>query len=140
MHEPHWEHFEHDADVGVRGVGATRDQAFEQVALALTSVISTLADVHCEESIAIECSAQSDDALLFEWLNAIVFEMATRKMLFSAFRVQSSDHQLRATATGERIDVDRHHPAAEVKGATYTELSVGELDDGTWLAQCVVDV
>jgi SHS2 domain-containing protein len=30
-----WEHFAHEADVGVRGVGATRAEAFEQAALAM---------------------------------------------------------------------------------------------------------
>jgi SHS2 domain-containing protein len=35
-----WEHYEHDADIGVRGYGATRAQAFEQAALALTAVVT----------------------------------------------------------------------------------------------------
>ena len=34
MTEPSWEHFEHQADVGVRGIGRSRDEAFEQAALA----------------------------------------------------------------------------------------------------------
>ena len=33
-----WEHFEHDADIGVRGIGASKADAFEQAALALTAV------------------------------------------------------------------------------------------------------
>lgn len=36
----HWEHFEHGADIGVRGIGATKASAFEQAALALTGVIT----------------------------------------------------------------------------------------------------
>jgi RNA-splicing ligase RtcB len=31
---PHWEHFEHKANIGVRGIGNTLAEAFEQVALA----------------------------------------------------------------------------------------------------------
>ena len=34
---PRWEHFEHDADVGVRGWGNTRAEAFEQAAVAMTA-------------------------------------------------------------------------------------------------------
>jgi Archease protein family (MTH1598/TM1083)/tRNA-splicing ligase RtcB len=34
-----WEHFPHDADVGVRGWGTSAAQAFEQAAYALTAVI-----------------------------------------------------------------------------------------------------
>jgi SHS2 domain-containing protein len=48
--------------------------------------------------------------------------------------------QLRATAWGEPVEVTRHQPAVEVKGATYTELRVQRTEDGGWLAQCVVDV
>ena len=35
-----WEHFPHDADVGVRGWGATAAEAFEQAAQALTAVVT----------------------------------------------------------------------------------------------------
>jgi SHS2 domain-containing protein len=40
----YWEHFSHDADIGIRGIGATKEEAFEQVAIALTAVIT---DPHC---------------------------------------------------------------------------------------------
>jgi tRNA nucleotidyltransferase (CCA-adding enzyme) len=33
----YWEHFAHDAGVGVRGIGATKEEAFEQIAMALTA-------------------------------------------------------------------------------------------------------
>ena len=78
--------------------------------------------------------------LLFEWLNAIVFEMATRRMLFQQFRVELDGFRLHASACGEPIDIARHQPAAEIKGATYTQLEVHEDSPGEWRAQCVVDV
>lgn len=39
MSGEHWEHFAHDADIGVRGIGPTREAAFEQGALALMHAI-----------------------------------------------------------------------------------------------------
>jgi len=39
-----WEHFRHGADIGVRGIGVTQSEAFEQIALALTTVIVTRPD------------------------------------------------------------------------------------------------
>jgi tRNA nucleotidyltransferase (CCA-adding enzyme) len=134
-----WEHFAHDADIGVRGTGPTRAQAFEQAALALAAVIADPAGVTAGEAIAIEVEAPDDELLLIDWLNAIVYEMATRKMLFGRFSVKLDDHRLEATAWGEPVDRRRHRPTVEVKGATYTELSVRN-DGGTWIAQCVVDV
>ena len=33
----HWEHFPHEADIGIRGFGATPAEAFEQAALAMSA-------------------------------------------------------------------------------------------------------
>lgn len=134
-----WEHYEHGADIGVRGFGATKAEAFEQAGLALTAAVADLRTVGQFEVIALECEAPDDDLLLAEWLNALVYQMATRKLLFSRFAVKLDGTRLRAQAWGEPIDVERHHPAVEVKGATYTTLRVARHGEG-WVAQTVVDV
>jgi SHS2 domain-containing protein len=135
-----WEHFHHEADIGVRGRGGSRETAFEEAAVALTAVITDPDTVSCRESVTIECEAPDLELLFVDWLNALVYEMATRRMLFSRFRVGLDGTRLHATACGEAIDVPRHQPAAEIKGATYTELEVREDQAGEWRAQCVVDV
>lgn len=136
-----WEHFEHGADIGVRGIGPTMAAAFEQAALALTGVITDTALVRPLEAVAVACEAPSDDILLVDWLNALVYEMATRRMLFARFEVSIDDlRRLRATAWGERVDPRRHEPAVEVKGATHTALRVACDSAGTWTAECIVDV
>lgn len=135
-----WEHFAHGADIGVRGIGLTKEAAFEQVALALTGVITDLRSVRSDVEVKIACEAPTDDLLLVDWLNALVYEMATRRMLFGAFVVTIEDSRLLATAWGEAVDRVRHEPAVEIKGATYTALRVERLEDGHWLTQCVVDV
>lgn len=134
-----WEHFAHEADMGVRGYAPTRQGAFEQAALALTAVVADPASVVAREPVTIECEGPDDELLFAEWLNRLVYEMATRRMLFSRFAVTLDGNRLAATAWGERVDVARHHPAVEVKGATYTALRVAHEADG-WVAQTVVDV
>lgn len=136
----HWEHFPHQADVGVRGLGATLEQAFEQAALALTAVITDPADVAAKEMLQLSCMAPDAELLLVDWLNSLIFEMVTRNMLFSRFEVHLEGNHLTAKAWGEALEVARHHPAVEIKGATYTALKVAKQPDGSWLAQCVVDV
>jgi tRNA nucleotidyltransferase (CCA-adding enzyme) len=135
-----WQHFAHDADIGVRGFGPTREAAFEQAARALTAAVAELDAVRPETAVALACEAPSDERLLVEWLSALVYEMATRAMLFSRFEVRIDSGRLTATAWGEAVDDARHQPAAEAKGATYTELRVGRRPDGRWSAQCVIDV
>ncbi len=126
--------------MGVRGVGATKAEAFAQAALALTNVITDSGRIAGREAVEIACEADDDEFLLVEWLNALVYEMAVRKMLFARFEVHIDGHRLEATAFGERIDVARHQPAVEVKGATLTALEVAQTSDGMWHAQCIVDV
>jgi tRNA nucleotidyltransferase (CCA-adding enzyme) len=135
-----WEHFPHQADIGVRGIGQTKEAAFEQTGLALTAVITELKSVAPTQAVSITCEAPDDELLLVDWLNALIYEMATRKMLFSRFAVRFNDHSLHATAWGEPVEVARHQPAVEVKGATYMELSVKQDQQGRWIVQCVVDV
>lgn len=135
-----WEHFPHDADIGVRGVGETPAAAFEQGALALSAAITDLPSVEPLEAVKVQCEARDLELLFVEWLNALVFEVATRGMIFGRFAVSITDNCLNGTAWGEPIDVARHQPAAEIKGATYTQLRVAQGEDGTWMAQCVVDV
>lgn len=125
--------------MGVRGVGATLSEAFEQVALAMTGTVTDPKCVEPREEVAIECEAPDLELLLVEWLNALVYEMAVRKMLFSRFDVRLDGTRLRGSAWGERVEPARHHPAVEVKGATYTALRVAQ-EGGEWVAQTVVDV
>lgn len=135
-----WEHFPHEADMGIRGIGNTRDEAFEQAALALTAVIIDPAQVNAVETVEITRQAPDDEMLLVDWLNALIYEMATRKLLFGRFEVHVKDHTLTARAFGEPMDFTKHHMVVEIKGATYTALRVAQESNGEWVAQCIVDV
>jgi len=134
------EHFPHGADVGVRGIGHTKAQAFEQAALALTEIVTEIGSVVPEEAVEIECAAPGDGLLLADWLNRVIYEMAVRHMLFGRFMVTIENGHLRGRAWGEKVDRARHVPAVEPKGATFTALKVEQRPDGAWIAQCVIDV
>lgn len=139
MVRPEWRHLPHDADIGLVGIGPTKAEAFRQAALALTAVVTDLDRVKPVTTVEIACEAPADDYLLLDWLNALIYEMAVRDMIFGDFRVEVTDGHLRAAATGELVEPGRHHPAVEVKGATMTDLAVTRIPGG-WQAQCVVDV
>lgn len=135
-----WELFAHDSDIGVRGVGSSREMAFEEAAYALTAVMTDAGAIEQKEVVDFVCNAPNDDRLLHAWLNAIVEEMTARDMLFGRYSVQIRNHGLTGKAWGEKIDIGKHRPAVEVKSATTTELEVARDSDGVWIAQCVVDV
>ncbi len=135
-----WEHFAHGADIGVRGTGPTKAEAFVQAAIALTAVVTDPRGVRGEIAVQIACDAPDDELLLVDWLNALIYEMAARNLLFSRFRVTLDGNALAGTAWGEPVERARHRPAVEVKGATYTALRVARTPEGNVCAQCVVDV
>ncbi len=143
MSAARWEHLHHGADIGVRGIGPTPEAAFAQAALALSAVITDPGRVRPDVPVNIRLEAPDLEVLLVDWLNALIFEMSARNMLFGRFdvdvRPSDAGFVLEATAWGEPVDCERHRPAVEVKGATFTELEVRKSPDG-WLAQCVVDV
>lgn len=137
---PTWEHFPHSADMGVRGFGTTPAEAFASVAVAVTAIICDPAAVGTTTRVAIRCEAPDLELLLIDWLNAVIFEMSVRHMLFGRFEVRIEGDRLEATLYGEPVEQLRHQPTVEVKGATFTELKVGQMADGRFVAQCVVDV
>jgi tRNA nucleotidyltransferase (CCA-adding enzyme) len=137
---PHWEHFEHGADIGIRGIAPTLEQAFEQTAVAMTAVITHPDQVSADKAVSIRCQAPDHELLLLDWINELVYEMAVQGLLFKRYEVVINEGNLAATAFGEPVDQKKHQPAVEIKGATFTELRVYQQPDGCWVAQCIVDV
>jgi len=140
MDKERWEHFSHGADIGVRGFGASKESAFEQAGLAAIAAMVDLATVKEQTTLSVECEAPDDELLLVDWLNAIVFQIATRKMLFHRFEIKIDRDHLSANLYGEKIDLERHQPCVEIMGATHTEARVYQEPNNGWVAQCVVDV
>ena len=139
---PLWEHFAHEADIGIRGYGATQDQSFERAAIALIAVMTDPSTIRGETRVEIvsHLQAPSREILLYDWLNAVIYQMVTRHMLFARFVVQTTSDGLTGIALGEPIDELRHEPAVEIKGATMTCLAVEQVNSGLYMAQCVVDI
>lgn len=137
---PAWSHFSHSADIGVRGTGPTLASAFEQAARALFAIVTDVDRIRATTRIEVACKAPDEKLLLVDWLNALIYEASVRKMVFGQFAVTIRDLDLHGEAWGEPIDLARHAPAVEPKGATFTALNVECAADGVWTVQCVIDV
>jgi SHS2 domain-containing protein len=146
------EHFEHKADIGIRGVGKNLNEAFEECATALTDIIIDSNSVMPKKSHVISLNGTDNGALLVSFLNELLFLKDTKKMIYSKFRVKIGKENivdekgqakevitLKATIFGEKINHNKHNVKVDAKAATYSELFVGE-KNGQFIAQCVVDV
>ncbi len=135
-----WEHFYHQADIGVRGFGESVEEAFAQAAVAMTGVITEPEKIACVAEAKFSCEGTNLEMLFVDWLNAIIYEMAISKQIFGRFEVKIEGSRLSGKAWGEKIDIAKHEPTVEVKAATYAELKVRQRRNKSWVAQCVVDV
>lgn len=126
--------FDHEADIGVIGTGATVEEALVDAAQATFALMVDPAQV----APVLERSFAFDEAdlelALVTWLNLLIGE----GLAFCRFALRRDGAHWLGQAWGEqwRDDLER---GTEVKGATLSELSVRHGVVG-WEARCIVDV
>ncbi len=145
--EPSSEHFDHGADVGVRGRGSTPAEAFAAAARALFALVADdLSRVEPRIAVPVACEPAPLEELLVAYLNELIFLADARRLAFGRFEVDIEPageglglFRLSGIALGEPYEPSRHESTVEPKGATFTSLRVAR-EEGGWVAQCVVDV
>jgi len=133
-----YEYFEHDADIGVVGRGATVERAFESAAEAMFAVMAESASLRESAEVSVSFVEDDLDLALVQWLNALLGAARERGLVFRRFSLSRNGSRWEGRAWGEpwREEIER---GVEVKGATLTMLSVKSGATG-WEARCVVDV
>jgi len=131
-------YFEHDADVGIIGRGATVEQAFEAAAQAVFSIVTNLDLVQPSSTLTLEFEEADPELALVTWLNLLLGKAHEQGMIFSRFHVQRHGNIWRAEALGEKWHTGLER-GVEVKGATLTMLSVKQTG-AMWEVRCIVDV
>jgi SHS2 domain-containing protein len=130
--------FEHDADFGVVGRGATVEEAFVAAAEATFGIMIDRAAVKALETVAIDFEEPDVELAFVTWLNALLGHARDRGLALGRFALRRDGAHWHGSAAGERWRPDLER-GTEVKGATLTMLSVRERG-GAWEARCIVDV
>lgn len=116
---------EHTADTGLVAYGSSLAEAFANTAYGLFSIIAELNKVREVESHAVAVSAEDAEALLFNWLNHLIYIFDVEYLIFKRFDItEFTEHNLRATCWGETYNPSRHQLKLGVKSATYHMLKV----------------
>ncbi len=116
---------EHTADTGLVAYGSSLAEAFANTAYGLFSIIAELNKVREVESRAVAVSAEDAEALLFNWLNHLIYIFDVEYLIFKRFDItEFTEHNLRATCWGETYNPSRHQLKLGVKSATYHMLKV----------------
>ncbi|GAB3423071.1 archease [Haloparvum alkalitolerans] len=130
---------DHTADVAVAATANTLDGVFADVAAGLTAAM-------CEswpadgERFEMEERAEGREALLFDYLDRLIYERDVRGVLpvdhECAVRREGEEWVAEATARGVPLAAVQ---ARDVKAVTYSEMLL-ERRDGGWEAYVVFDV
>ena len=131
-------YFDHDADIGVCGRGATLEAAFESAAEAVFSIMSEDVTADLNEPLVFEYEEEDAEFAFVRWLNLLLSYAQSRRLWLGRFRLERDGTLWRGRAWGASWNEEMRR-GVEVKGATLTMLSVACRED-IWEACCVVDV
>lgn len=134
-----YEYFEATADIGFNAYGNDLNEAFENASLAMFNVITDTSDVEAKKEISFEISSEDEVALLYDYLEELLFHHEVDFMLFSEFHIEIDENlHLKATVKGEEINWDKHERKTEIKAITFHKMAV-EISDTVKL-RAIVDL
>ncbi len=139
-----YEYLDHQADLGIRGIGTTPEEALSQGAQAMLAAMANTEHVQESTSLTQHCRAPDIASLFVEWLNELLYQREVNDMLLKSAHVvclEQGDRGwiLEGVATGEPLDLNRHEIHTEIKAATYFGLAY-RCEADRYVIQCVVDV
>lgn len=130
---------EHTADIGIEAEAAGIDELFECSAEAMMSIVAT-GEAKRTRMRVVSLEADDLEALMYSWLNEIIFIIFSERFLPADFEVKKiAGTGLDAEIWGEEIRRGDRRLEMEIKGATFNELAVSE-NDGLWAARVIFDV
>lgn len=139
-----YQYLDHQADLGIRGIGATPEEAFSEGARGMLAAMADLETIRPEREWTIHCTAPDLASLFVEWLNELLYQREVHGALFASAQVTglketASGWELKGIARGEPLDRARHAIHTEVKAATYSGLDYRH-DGEHYIVQCIVDL
>jgi SHS2 domain-containing protein len=142
---------DHTADVAVEATAPTLSAVFAAVADGLTAASCESVPETDDERFGVDETAESREALLFEYLDRLIYERDVRLVLpadhecrvippdcADAATDAADGSAWRVTASARGVSLD-DVAAREIKAVTYSEMALEPRDDG-WYAYVVFDV
>lgn len=139
-----YEYLDHTADIKFQAYGKTREEAFENAALAMFNVIIDTEKVSGDTTKEIFLKSPDLESLLVDWLSELLYLFEVDEIVFREFRVEKiekekGEYSITAQALGEKYYPESHPFETEIKAVTYNQLEITKTADG-WKAQIVVDI
>ncbi|MFZ1898675.1 archease [Methanoregula sp.] len=127
-----YEELTHTADVKIRACAATQDALFSEACQALMQVMYG-GDRHGGTRRVIDISASDRESLLCDFLSEVLYVSEVDGLVFRYADVRLDGMHLHAVLDGEPFDQARHNMGTEVKGISYSGMSITESTKGYML-------
>ncbi|MEM2878262.1 MAG: archease [Candidatus Hadarchaeales archaeon] len=138
-----FEWIEHPSDIGFRAYGQDLAEAFENAGLALFEIMTDTSKVEPKEERRIELEAEDEGALLYDWIDRLLYLHDSEHLLMSKFEVNIAKGKKRLSlagrAWGELFDPKKHESRTAVKAMTYHMMEIKH-EKGMHSVQAVVDI
>lgn len=133
-----YEEIPHTADIKIRAHAATLSLLFSELCDALMQVMYGPAR---GRTLTWEINLRNEDpeSLLFDFLSEVLYISDVESIVFSDSVVSIDNVNLHAVLRGEPFDRNKHAGGKEVKGISYSGLSISR-DANGYIAEILFDV
>ncbi len=129
------------ADIAFEAESDTVDGLFETCALAITDIMVDPKTLRNTTQREISFVSEDLDRLLYDFMTELIVMKDVDSLLFGKFETKVSPQgtSLKAVATGETIDRERHSLRNDVKAVTMHLFGIKN-EGGTWKTTVVLDI
>ena len=128
----------HTADIKIEAHAPTTETLFSEACNALMQIMYGK-DRRAQDTIELDVDAGDTEALLADFLSEVLFRSEVDGMVFLNAEVHIEGSHLHAIMHGETFDRDRHAGGTEVKGISYSGMSVTR-DTNGYMLEILFDV
>ena len=120
--------FEHTADAGIRAESPTLSEAFNEVSLAFTEIVTGGSLPNKKTNFKIEIKATTLDSLLVNYISHLIYLFDTENFLVSSadITVKTRSCTISGTLEGDFYDESKHGYGVEIKAVSYHMLKISE--------------
>jgi len=133
-----YEEISHTADVKIRARAKTLESLFSDAFEALMQVVYGKNRSGKQQTV-IKVDARDSESLLADFLSEVLFVSEVEGLVFSRADITITGPALTAILYGEPFDPARHSEGTEVKGISYSGLSIRE-DTNGYILEILFDV
>ena len=121
--------FEHTADAGIRAESSTLSEAFHEVSLAFTEIITGGSLPDTKNNFEINIESSSLDSLLVNFISHLIYLFDTENFLVSSVDVSIKSglsNTVSGTLKGDFYNEAIHGYGVEIKAVSYHMLEISE--------------